>query len=265
MILKNLLNELKCLIIEKLDFLNLYSPVNNLYIKIQPYYPWNIKPFIRRIRFYSKFVKKGDLCFDIGAHYGSYTRFLLRIGTKVVCVEPQRECLKKIYETYGKNKKVIIIGKAVGEKEQFSELFISESSNYISTLSNKWREKSRFSNNFKWTKTQKVEVTTLDNLIQEYSLPKFCKIDVEGFEFEVLKGLTKIIPIICFEFTRELFEDAKKCINYLKSLGDVLFNFVKGASTYFFLPKFVSDDKLYEEIDIIQDDLLWGDIYARFL
>jgi len=265
MLSKNLLIKLKYHINKILDFLKLNSLVKNLYRKILPYFPWNIKAFIRRIRFYSKFIKKGDLCFDIGANDGSYTRYLLHNSRKVVCVEPQRECLKKIYEIYGKNKKVIIIGKAVGDKKQFSELFISEGSNYISTLSNKWREKSRFSNNFKWTKTQKVEVTTLDNLIQEYGLPKFCKIDVEGFELEVLKGLTKIIPFLCFEFTRELFEDAKKCINYLISLGDVLFNFVKGTSTDFSLPKFVSEDKLYEEIDVIQDDLLWGDIYARYL
>lgn len=265
MMLKSLLNKLKGLIIEILNFLNLHFLLNNFYIKIQPYFPWNIKSFLRRIRFYSKFIKKGDLCFDIGANNGSYTRYLLQIGAKVVCVEPQRECLKKLYEIYGNNKKVIIIGKAAGEKEQFSELFICEDSNYISTLSSKWREKSRFSKNYIWTKTQKVEVTTLDNLIQEHGLPKFCKIDVEGFELDVLKGLTNSIPFLCFEFTRELFEDTKRCINHLISLGDVLFNFTKGKSIDFSLPKFVSEGKLYEEIDVIQDDLLWGDIYVRFL
>ena len=79
-------------------------------------------------------------------------------------------------------------------KKGYLKLQICENAPTISTMSDKWIKDGRFSNDYKWTKTQLVAVTTLDDLIKEYGSPKFCKIDVEGFEYPVLKGLTKPIP-----------------------------------------------------------------------
>src|SRR4051795_2042464 len=40
-------------------------------------------------RFYARFVRPGDLCFDIGAHVGSRTLCWARLGARVVALEPQ--------------------------------------------------------------------------------------------------------------------------------------------------------------------------------
>ena len=144
-------------------------------------------------------------------------------------------------------------------------MMICEEADTISTMSERWKREGRFSTDYKWNKEFQVPVTTLDNVIREYGLPKLCKIDVEGFEYTLLKGLTRPIPYICFEFTREFFDDAKKCIEYLLTLGHAEFNCSIGESCEFLFERWVSTEELYRRIGSIEDDLLWGDIYVKFL
>ena len=239
-----------------------YPHIYKLILIFKPYVPWNIRDHLRTISFYSQFIKKGDLCFDIGAYIGEYTLNFLRLRAKVVCVEPQLNCLRKLYNLFGNNKKVMIVGNAVGEKEGISQISICINANGISTLSDKWKTKGRFSKNYKWSKTQKIKLTTLDCLIHTYGLPKFCKIDVEGYEGEVLKGLTKKIPIICFEFTKEFINDAVICMKQLKLTGDAKFNYAREGKYKFCLSEWTSPEKLYEILDSNPNEFLWGDIYA---
>ena len=244
---------------------NLHINIKNLITKSNRYFPWNIKDYLKIKLFYAQFIKKGDICFDIGANIGKLTNFFLKNGAKVVCVEPQASCLIKLYKKFGNNKKVIIIGKALAEKEGYRTIFINEYANTLSTLSDKWKTESRFSKDYKWNKQQQVETTTLDNLIQLYGVPKFCKIDVEGFELKVLEGLTQKIQYICFEFTRELLDDMKKCISYLKSLGQVKLNCVLGSQEKFHFSRFTSSKELYNSLNLIKDGLFWGDLYVKFI
>jgi FkbM family methyltransferase len=44
-----------------------------------------------------------------------------------------------------------------------------------------------------------VPVTTLDKAIDEFGVPTFCKIHVEGFESDALKGLSKPIPLLALD------------------------------------------------------------------
>jgi hypothetical protein len=126
------------------------------------------------------------------------------------------------------------------------------------------RTESRFSGTNQWGKRIIVEIITLDSLIAKHGLPRFCKIDVEGFEVSVIKGLSKPIPFISFEFTREFFYDAKACIDHLAALGPAVFNFSVGESMELLDREWMSPEKLYERIHAEQDELLWGDIYVRF-
>ena len=50
-----------------------------------------------------------------------------------------------------------------------------------------------------------------DNMISRYGSPEFTKIDVEGYEFEVLNGLSQPIKTISFEFTSEEKKQAFAC------------------------------------------------------
>ncbi|MHC1716613.1 MAG: FkbM family methyltransferase [Candidatus Dojkabacteria bacterium] len=216
------------------------------------------------VRFYSQFIQPEDLCFDIGANIGNRTETFLKLGARVVAVEPQSICLEQLNQAYGENKSVTIVGKAVASKEGFAEISLCKEAPTISTMSNKWKEEGRFSGDYKWASTQKVATTTLDALIEEYGTPKFCKIDVEGFEKSVLDGLSSPIPFISFEFTREFFEDTKQCIKHLQSIGKVEFNCSTGESMELFSKEWLTPKELYKRLEDLDDILLWGDIYARF-
>ena len=63
-----------------------------------------------------------------------------------------------------------------------------------------------------------VKVTTLDDEIKKYGAPSFCKIDVEGLEVDVLRGLSSPIKMISFEYhcSQEAIERVHKCLVELR-------------------------------------------------
>jgi hypothetical protein len=71
-----------------------------------------------------------------------------------------------------------------------------------------------------------VEVTTLDRLIKRYGVPKFIKIDVEGYELNALRGLSYRIPFITIEYHSDQRSIAatRECISRLSSFGPVEIN-----------------------------------------
>lgn len=79
-------------------------------------------------------------------------------------------------------------------------------------------------------------VGTLHDLVRQFGVHDFCKIDVEGFEYEVLRGLNCPLPALSFELTREFLDDARRCIGLLEELGMSRFNFVSGEGSEFALP-----------------------------
>lgn len=218
----------------------------------------------KSIQFYSQFVKKGDLCFDIGANMGNRTMRFVKIGCKVVCVEPQEECINCLSKEFASNPNVVIINKAIGDYEGFAEISICKTALTISTLSTKWKNTGRFSKTHKWDEVRRVPITTLDSLIKLYGVPKFCKIDVEGYELPVLRGLSTAIPYISFEFTREFFSDALLVMEYCLTIGNAFFNCSIGEAQELYFPKWLDMNALSTQIAKIDDLSLWGDIYVKF-
>lgn len=212
--------------------------------------------------FYSQLIKEGDLCFDVGANVGNKTSIFLKMGARVVCVEPQPKCVDILKGKYQKDFNVVIVSKGLAARRGRKALSICESADTISTFSEQWKT-GRF-RSYVWKATVDVPVTTLDTLIQEFGLPKLCKIDVEGFEYEVLQGLSTPIPFISYEFAREFIREARLCTDYLSSLGRAEFNYSLGEVPAFILSDWVDRSTLFESIEQNTDPLLWGDIYVRF-
>ena len=79
-----------------------------------------------------------------------------------------------------------------------------------------------------------VDKDFIPNLIKKFGNPQYIKIDVEGYELNVIKGLTKKSGIISFEITSEFFDEAIKCLKHLKKLSYNNFTFSIGERKKFF-------------------------------
>lgn len=218
-------------------------------------------------KFYSQFIKAGDICFDVGANLGHRTEVFSELKSKVISIEPQTVCLTELYDRFEYDRNVIIVPKGLAEKEGFAELFVCEEGSWISTMSEQWKTESRFAKSSEWKGKEIVPITTLDMLIGEYGLPKFCKIDVEGFEEKVLSGATQPIPCLSFEYNQEFSYLAKNCVNILSNLANYKFNFSEGESMEMVFPEWISSEHLFNRLAqvSVNNQTLWGDIYARII
>jgi len=221
----------------------------------------------RRLRFYSQFVKEGDLCFDVGANIGNRTEIFLRLGAKVVAVEPQKEPFNILVKRYGKNKNFTGVNKGLDSKDQMAEIHLC-SVDGVSSMSKEWiarvKEKGRFPKEYDWEKAVTVPVTTLDALIKSYGVPAFCKVDVEGYEYQVIQGLSSPIQFMAFEYTQEFIDSTLSVVNYLERLGSYEYNYVEGENTHLALPNWVRHKKILDLLNSLRDhNLSNGDLYCR--
>jgi len=217
--------------------------------------------------FLRQFMAPGDLVFDVGANIGNKAIQYVNLGATVVCFEPQPRCLDILRNKFKDNPCVYIDERGIADKPGTLTLAVCEYADTISTFSNEWQENGRFHTmGYRWNGRVQVDVVTLDDMITRYGCPVFCKIDVENFEYEVLKGLTQPIRFVSFEFAIETFHNTKKCIDHLVSLGYKEFNFAIAENESLVIVDWVSGEQI---IDAIEQEsskkrLLWGDVYARF-
>jgi FkbM family methyltransferase len=219
----------------------------------------------RRQAFYSQFVQAGDLCFDVGANLGNRVGPLLAVKASIVAVEPQQFCQKVLKFRFGK--KIQIVPMGLGEAEGVKEFYISDAT-YLSSFSKTWIDsvkKDRFKEN-EWSNVGKVQMTTLDKLIAEYGAPAFIKIDVEGYELEVLKGLSSPVKMISFEYTTpEQTDLAIGCIEMIRSINpDIECNYSVGESMEFEMAEFIKVEEMLKLINGAEfTETGFGDIYVK--
>ena len=213
------------------------------------------------VHFFSSIINKGDLCYDIGANLGTKSDIFLSLGATVVCVEPQPECVKMLRKKYRSNTNVTIVAKGISDKTGTQRLALCTQAPTIATFSDKWKT-GRFKD-YQWDDVIAIPMTTLDLLISEYGLPRYCKIDVEGFELQVIKGLSRPISFISFEFTREFKDDIKLITEHLMSITLYEYNYCLGEEPGFRLAEWTNPTALFNSLSSVPDPLMWGDIYAR--
>jgi FkbM family methyltransferase len=200
------------------------------------------------------------LVFDVGANIGDKAARFAAHAARVVCFEPVPECVAKLRSRFKEYPAITIEPYALGPAPGTLPLSVCSAATTISTFSDAWKN-GRFSEHV-WDKTIEVPVRTLDDVIAEFGLPDYCKIDVEGFELSVLRGLSKRIPVLSFEFCSEGLSQTAECLAHLESLGYRRFNIVYGecdAMRYVhWLPSSIVIKELREHP--IAD--IWGDIYT---
>ena len=220
------------------------------------------------LKFYSNFISKGNLCFDIGANIGNRTETFLQLQSKVIAVEPQNDCVEFLKKNYGTNPDLVVIQKILGEKECETEMFLCNFSP-LSSVSNSWMEAVKKSGRFSkynWSKKQPIQMTTLDKLISEYGKPSFIKVDVEGSEYEVMKGLSQPIKMISLEFTPEFLDSTYLCLGHLSRLGVIQLNLSIGESMRLELGNWVSQQEMITILSRYKNNVhVFGDVYVKSL
>ena len=177
-------------------------------------------------------------------------------------VEPLPKCVEQLKIKFKKKDNVEIVQKAVGRTIGNMTLEVNTNMPTTSTMAKHWKN-GRFSNE-KWDQKIIVETTTLDELIKIYGLPSYIKIDVEGFELDVLIGLSQKAGIISFEFTSEFLDQTINCLDHLKKIGYHEYNFSIGERRKFY-SQWSNTKDLIQKLrnEILNDELLWGDIYCK--
>ena len=222
----------------------------------------------RRLRqFYQPLVGPGDLVFDIGAHLGDRTLAFATLGARVVALEPQPQLFSWLKHLVGHHARVTVRTEAVGRAVGIAQLAISRRTPTVSTLAKAWRQQIPETNpsfrHVRWDRVVDVPVTTLDALIDTYGLPNFCKIDVEGYEAEVLAGLSRQIPRMSLEFVSGSLDIAVNCIRRLNELGPYEFNAVPGEQRYFVFDRWITSNHLLEWLGAGAKSISSGDLYAQ--
>jgi len=216
-------------------------------------------------KFYSTVIGSNDLVFDVGANIGQRSEIFAKLARQVVAIEPQPNCIRHLKSRFRFNRRVKIEQVALGETPGEATMWQSESSG-ISSMSRRFIDtmgQGVFSDQT-WNKEIQVPVTTLDSLIALHGAPAFMKIDVEGYELSVLKGLTQPIPMISFEYEPELIDQARSCAGRINEISaDYQFNYCLGENLEFVLDSNVSYEVFAEKTlpDLSRLDT-FGDVYA---
>ena len=213
--------------------------------------------------------RKNDLIFDIGANRGVKAEIFLKLGARVIAVDPDvsnQKTLTEHFLAYRLRKKpVVVVGKAVSDRNGHETFWVSEPGFEMNTLNAKWAETlkkdpARFGCTFEFREKRQVETITLERSISTYGRPFYIKIDVEGYEPNVLKGLQTAVPYLSFEVNLPDFKsEGEQCIVRLREIAaNGVFNCAVGDRLMF--SDWMSHDafaKAFAEIKETSVEVFW--------
>ena len=214
---------------------------------------------------YRRFLRPGDLAFDVGSHVGDRIAAFRRLGAAVVAVEPQPALSRLLRAVYGRDPSVFIEAVAVGARPGSVELLINRSNPTVSTASPEFVSAAAGAAGWEgqeWDDRLRVPQTNLDALIGSHGTPAFIKIDVEGYEAEVLAGLSIPVPALSFEFTTIQRPLARLCLAACQKLGDYRFNAALGESQCLEFDRWVTAAEMAGWVDALPHQANSGDVYA---
>jgi FkbM family methyltransferase len=211
--------------------------------------------------FYAKLLPQASvLCFDVGANVGRVSEILLDLGHKVVAFEPQAQCVRELKARCSPFKKNLNVEEAaLGASAGTMPMYIREAS-WQTSLSSAWEGQV--------TGVVQIQVSTLDNAIQRFGIPHYCKIDVEGWELQTLTGLSQPIPLLSFEYHQGegKMKDAYACLDRLASLAKIEINITPRERFEFVLDKWLGPQEFMTVFrDQFEDksDFSYGDLFIR--
>lgn len=143
-----------------------------------------------------KFSIKGKVVVDAGANSGVFSLYAARLGAKrVYSFEPLKSTYKRLVRNVKRNglgSKIIPVNMALGEKNGVSDIHFSSDGSEVASMI-----KGR-----KMDKSEPIRVATIDSFFHGKMKIGFIKMDVEGYEAEILRGAAKTMqkhkPVLSF-------------------------------------------------------------------
>ena len=157
--------------------------------------------------------------FDIGANRGDATIAGINLGYKVIALEPAPRVFVQLVGSFIYSKSVVPLRLAVGEKDGERLEFYECVEDGLSTLDKDWLTKPGMPYYGKEYRTISVNTCTIDWLVEKYGRPDLMKIDVEGAEWGVLRGMSENYGKLALEWTQETMSDHNEQLQYLASIG----------------------------------------------
>lgn len=215
-------------------------------------------------RFYRTQLDPGDLVFDVGAHVGTRARAMRAAGARVVALEPQYPFAGFLRRTLPRD--IELVEAAAGGAEVEAEMAVSSRHPTVSSLTAAFVEGAGRAPGFdhvRWDRTQRVRMVTLDGLIARFGCPRYVKIDVEGFEIEVLAGLSRPVSMLSVEFLPAFPTLTHAVIDRLADLGAYRFNPVQGETGAFLWSDWRDAAATKVWLDTLPATATSGDLFAR--
>jgi len=159
------------------------------------------------------------LFFDIGANRGDATLVALQQGYDVIAVEPAPRVFGQLIKNFIYNPRVTPLRYAISDTDYQLVEFYECVEDGLSTLNKDWLTNETMPYCGKEYRTIKATTITLDTLAEKFGPPDLIKIDVEGAEWHVLRGMTRKYNTLAMEWTFETMAEHEAQMDYLYALG----------------------------------------------
>jgi FkbM family methyltransferase len=159
------------------------------------------------------------LLFDIGANRGDVVVSGLNKGYQVIAVEAAPIIFKELVKNFIYAFGVIPLKFAVSDKDNKLIEFYECREDGLSSINKEWLTSDDMPYKGKEFRSINANTITIDTLAKIYGEPDLIKIDVEGAEWLVFRGMTKKYGMLAFEWTDVTIKEHQEQIEYLQKLG----------------------------------------------
>lgn len=159
------------------------------------------------------------LLFDIGANRGDAVVAGLNKGYRVVAIEAAPKIFTALENNFRGNQNVKTLKFAVASVDFKTVSFYECVEDGLSTLNKEWLTSETMPYRGKQFWEVEVPTITVDSLARVYGKPDLIKIDVEGAEWEVFKGMSLYHGMLTFEWTDVTLDQHAQQLGYLRHIG----------------------------------------------